>query len=231
VAETGVSNARANFLDALDRLHERFLVGVEGVTEVWLARHADAYTEWRSMEDRAGIDQAGRIDPPLSGQGRREAEALGKRVGHAGISAIYCSDIGRAQETAEIAGRRLGIGPRVDPRLREMKTAWEHPPGADGNDSRAYRYIPFVEPVAEVIERMGAAMRDIVATAPGERVLAVSHAGAITAYLCHVLQLDFGQLRVLPRYTSVSVLVFKDDLAVVQSIADIGHLSPRQSGG
>ena len=44
---------RAAFLDALARLHERFLVDVEGVTEVWLVRHGDAYGELTSGDDPA----------------------------------------------------------------------------------------------------------------------------------------------------------------------------------
>jgi broad specificity phosphatase PhoE len=205
------------FLGALARLHDRFLVDVEGVTEVWLIRHGDAYAELVSLDDR-------NIDPPLSPRGRREAAALGRRLATAGITAIWASEIIRAQETAEIAGAPLGLIPQVDHRLREVKTRWEEKGGeatepADG-------YIPFVEPVEEVVSRMDAAVREIAATAgPGARVAAVSHAGAISFYLNHVLKLDSGPLRLLPRFTSVTVLLLKDDRIVVQSIADVAHLT------
>src|ERR1700682_5230405 len=87
---------RSAFLPPLGRLHERFLVDVEGVTEVWLIRHGDAYGELVSLDD-------GNIDPPLSPRGGREAEALGKRLAAAGVSAIWASGIARAQETAALA--------------------------------------------------------------------------------------------------------------------------------
>ena len=61
--------------------------------------------------------------------------------------------------------------------------------------------------------------------AAGSRVAAVSHAGAITFYLTHLLKLDSGPLRVLPRFTSVTVLLIKDDRIVVQSIGDVAHLA------
>ena len=212
------------FLGALARLHERFLVDVEGVTEVWLIRHGDAYAELVSLDDS-------NIDPPLSPGGRREAASLGKRLAVAGVSAIWASEIIRARETAEIAGAPLGLIPQVDHRLREAKTRWEDA-GAVAESEPADGYIPFVEPVEEVVARMDAVVREIAATAgPGARVAAVSHAGAISFYLNHVLKLDSGPLRLLPRFTSVTVLLIKDDRIVVQSIADVSHLAGEPVSG
>ncbi|MEA2645663.1 MAG: 2,3-bisphosphoglycerate-dependent phosphoglycerate mutase [Chloroflexota bacterium] len=209
------SDVRSRFLDALDRLHERFLVGVEGVTEVWLVRHGDAYAELVSLDDA-------NIDPPLSPKGREEAARLGARLEASGVTAIWSSQILRARETAEIAAIPAGLTHRVDDRLREVKTQWE-----DATDEPADvpGYIPFVEPLDEVVARMDSVVREIAAAAgPGARVAAVSHAGAISMYLASVLKLDSGPLRVLPQFTSVSVLLLKDDRLVVQSIGDVGHL-------
>jgi len=89
-----------------------------------------------------------------------------------------------------------------------------------------------VEPIDEVVARMDGAIRSMGATAgPGARVAAVSHAGAITFYLAHLLQLDSGPLRVLPRFTSVTVLLIKDDRIVVQSIGDVAHLAGEPVSG
>ena len=212
------------FLDALARLHKRFLVDVEGVTEVWLIRHGDAYAELVSLDDS-------NIDPPLSPKGRREAAALGKRLETARVSAIWSSEIVRAQETAEIAGAALGLVPVIDHRLREVKTHWEETEPEAGPEPEN-GYIPFVEPAEEVVTRMDAAVREIAATAgPGARVAAVTHAGAISFYLNHVLKLDSGPLRVLPRFTSVTVILVKDDRMVVQSIADVAHLAGEPVAG
>ena len=216
MAQSGAAQQKSAFLRALSRLHERFLVGVEDVTEVWLVRHGDAYAELVSLDDS-------NIDPPLSPKGRHEAERLGMRLADARISAIWASTILRAQETAEIAGARSGLTVQTDDRLREAKTHWEevdeaHPPPSG--------YIPFVEPIDEVVARMDAAIKTIAVTAgPGARVAAVSHAGAISFYLAHLLQLDSGPLRVLPQFTSVSVVLIKDDQIVVQSIGDVAHLA------
>lgn len=216
MADAPAPEARSRFLQALDKLHERFLVGDAEATEVWLVRHGDAYAELVSLDDS-------NIDPPLSGKGREEAEKLGVRLRDSSVSAVWASPIRRAQETAAIAGRPAGLTLRTDARLREVKTHWED--GATPPEPSDTGYIPFVEPLDEVIARMDGAVRDIVAAAgPGARVAAVTHAGAISMYLLHVLKLDSGPLRVLPLFTSVSVLLVKGDRMVVQSIGDVSHL-------
>ncbi|MHB8507544.1 MAG: histidine phosphatase family protein [Candidatus Dormibacteria bacterium] len=213
------SERSSNFLKALDALHERFLVGVEGVTEVWLVRHGDAYAELVSIDDS-------KIDPPLSPRGRREAEQLGERLSRSGIDLFWASSLLRAQETAALAAAGTGLQVRTDNRLREVRTHWdggeELPTEADPPSTR---YIPFVEDFQEVVERMEGAVREIAeGVGPGGGPVAVSHAGAISMYLSHLLGLDFGQLKMLVMFTSVSVLRIKGDRVVVQSIGDLGHL-------
>jgi probable phosphoglycerate mutase len=217
VARSVDADTRSKFLHALDALHERFLVGVEGVTEVWLVRHGDAYAELVSLDDS-------NIDPPLSPKGREEAAKLGERIRASGVSHLWSSQILRARETAEIAAARSGLPIDIDDRLREVKTHWED--GSAGAPTPTPGYIPFIEPLDEVVARMDAVVREIASDAgPGARVAAVTHAGAITMYLAHVLKLDSGPLRVLPQFTSVSVLLIKDERIVVQSIGDVGHLT------
>jgi len=223
MAEAPDATVRSRFLEALDKLHERFLVGDAEATEVWLVRHGDAYAELVSLDDS-------NIDPPLSAKGRAEAEKLGVRMAGSGITAIWASPIRRAQETAAIAAGAGGLEVRTDPRLREVRTHWDD--GAEAPEAAEAGYIPFVEPLDEVIARMDGAIRDIVAAAgPGARVAAVTHAGAISMYLLHVLKLDSGPLRVLPLFTSVSVLLVKGERTVVQSIGDVGHLLRERPGG
>ncbi|MFY9615835.1 MAG: histidine phosphatase family protein [Candidatus Dormiibacterota bacterium] len=217
MTESVDAGTRSKFLHALDQLHERFLVEAEGVTEVWLVRHGDAYAELVSLDDA-------NIDPPLSPKGRREAALLGERLKASGVSQVWSSQILRARQTAALAADPGGLPIEVDPRLREVKTHWEN--GTEDKEPPAPGYIPFVEPLDEVIERMDGAIRDIArAAGPGGRVAAVTHAGAITMYLSFLLKLDSGPLRVLPNFTSVSVLRIKDDRIVVQSIGDVGHLA------
>src|ERR1700694_2480134 len=90
---------------AMRALEAVFLIGVEGVTEIWLVRHADCYEDL--------VDAS---DPPLSQLGRDQAKRLAERVRRAKPAAIYSSPYRRALETA----KRIGDEVRVDDRLVEM---------------------------------------------------------------------------------------------------------------
>lgn len=65
-----------------------------------------------------------RIDISINDQGRREAEALARRLAPVRFDRVITSPLFRARETAEIVAR--GANLEADPRLREMDYgAWE----------------------------------------------------------------------------------------------------------
>ena len=183
---------------AMRTLEAAFLLGVEGVTELWLVRHADAYD---------GLTVPG--DPPLSARGREQARRLAERVRRVEVDAVYASPLARAQETA------AAISPdvRTDARLVEMALVITE----DGG-------IEFTEEPPAVAARMRAALADIVAAHEGKRVVVVSHAAAIIAVLTDILMLDPGRLRVLPYFTSVSIVRALGDSHMVGTFGDVSHL-------
>jgi broad specificity phosphatase PhoE len=210
----------AGFLRMIDDLHARHLVGVADVREVWLIRHADAYGGLESLA-------AGTVDPPLSERGRQQASRLAARLASVPLHAVWSSDLRRAMETAEAVARDHGLAVRTDVRLREVRTYWD-----EGREQarEAPGSYPFPEPEAEVVARMRAVLADVVADlaevdSAVPRAAVVTHNGAIAIYLSSLLGLRWGQLRVLPQFTSVSVVAVKGDQVVVQSIADATHLS------
>jgi probable phosphoglycerate mutase len=184
--------------EAMRSLEAAFLIGVDGVTEIWLVRHADCYQD---MSDGA--------DPALSAIGRRQAELLAERVRELKPAAVYSSPYRRALETA----RAITDDVRVDERLIEMKMEL----GDDGA-------LDFKEAPATTIERMSAAINDIASAHPGQRVIVVAHGAAMVMYLTHVLRLEPGQLRMLPYYTSVSVVRVLGERQMVGSLGDTAHL-------
>lgn len=183
---------------AMRSLEAAFLIGVEGVTTIWLVRHGDCY---EGMAEGA--------DPPLSPLGRQQAERLAERVKRLGAVAIYSSPYRRTVETARI----IGNDEKEDPRLVEIELEL----GEDGT-------LEFKESSASVVERMGAAIDEIVVRHPGEHVIVVTHGVALMAYISNVLRLEPGQIRLLPYYTSVSVVRALGDRRMVGSIADTAHL-------
>src|SRR6476619_5753267 len=82
-------------------------------TTILLARHG----ETDSNRERRWQGQTQTL---LNRTGREQARALARELASDPPDAIYCSDLDRARETAEIAGAELGLGVRPDPRLREV---------------------------------------------------------------------------------------------------------------
>ena len=80
---------------------------------VLLARHGET-------DDNVARRFQGHRDPPLNERGREQARALGDALRGEGIRELWSSPLRRAHETAEIAGRALGLEPRVDARLMEV---------------------------------------------------------------------------------------------------------------
>jgi probable phosphoglycerate mutase len=197
--QTGQSEAVAS---AMRSLEAAFLIGVPGTTEVWLIRHGDCYQAMTSPED-----------PPLSTVGRDQARRLGERVNRAGYDVVYSSPLRRARETATAITERL----TVDERLIEVTTEL-----ADGR-------IEFTEPPDQVVERMRASVDDAVARHPGSRVIMVGHGVAIFQYLCHLLGVQFGSLRLFPYYTCVNVVRALGERRMVGSLADVAHLEARDA--
>jgi probable phosphoglycerate mutase len=183
---------------AMRSLEAAFLIGVEGVTEIWLVRHADCYRDLTTTED-----------PPLSSLGRQQAGRLAERVRRVRHAAVYSSPYRRAKETA----RAITDDVREDKRLVEMELEVSEDGAFD-----------FKEPSSAVVARMRAAIDDIATAHAGHRVVVVSHGAAIIAYLSDVLQLEPGQLRVLPYYTSVSILRMLGDRRTLSTFGDVAHL-------
>jgi len=186
------------------RIEEVFLHDVDGVTELWLIRHGDCYTDLVDV-----------VDPPLSALGRRQAALLADRVRAAGIGSVYSSDYTRAVQTAEAIGRPV----TTDSRLREI----QNDPGKEPKVVLS-RHIAYSEAAEEVQARMDEALREIAARHPGERVAVITHGMAILLYVASVMRLEFNDVRLLPYYTSISVIRVHPERTMIGSLVDATHL-------
>ena len=180
-------------------LEAAYLIDVPGHTQVWLVRHGDCY---EGMVD-------GDPDPSLSPLGISQAARLAARLNEIHPDAIYSSPARRALQTAQA----ISADVRVDRRLLEIPLEL-----GDGHE------FSFTEKPESVTERMTAVIDEIVAAHPGGRAIVVGHAGAIVNYLCHVMQIEPGRLRILPFYTSVSVVRALGDRRMVGALGDTAHL-------
>ena len=85
----------------------------EGRPIVWLARHGE--TEW----SRA-LRHTGRTDIPLTAEGEAEARALREPLAAIDFDRVFCSPLGRARETCELAG----LGEWAE--LRDSLLEWDY---------------------------------------------------------------------------------------------------------
>ncbi len=156
---------------------------------LYLARHGE------TDDNRQPIRVQGFSDTPLNDTGRRQAAELSERAASLGLASLWSSDLSRARETAETVGRRVGLVPRLDGRLREANRGrWEgrvfvdierEEPELYGAWRRAgenFRF-PGGESLRDQLDRVKAALQDI--RRSGELpALAVCHGGSIRVMLC-----------------------------------------------
>ena len=178
-------------------------------------------------------------DLPLSEQGRSQARALATRLALSAIATIYTSPLRRAAETAQVISRAARRAITYDERLREVEIGGldepRHPTEFGAHLERlaelaiahgGWSQIPGTEGSESIRARMRDAIGEIVRSHPGKRVVAVSHAGAINAYLADVLALE-SDFFFPATNTSISTIRAHDGKRLLVSLNDTAHLHRR----
>lgn len=189
-------------------------------TSLVLVRHGE--TDW-NREHRF----QGHADVPLNDQGRRQARELADRLAGETYAAAYSSPLRRALETARILAAQLQfeIEPRdalkevdvgswsglttaeVERRYPEGFRRWADDRSGGWEDGETYD---------ELGRRVVSDLFTIAKRHPGERVLAVTHGGAIRAVLAAIAGLSFEAGR--------TAIPFVENCAVVRLAARDGKL-------
>lgn len=153
-------------------------------TRICIVRHGE--TDW-NLEGRI----QGHTDVPLNSRGRAQAMAMAYNAGHHHFSAIYSSDLSRAQETAQALAQREGLELHLLSKLRERHygifqgiTAAEAAtryPDAYGHYSRRDPSYDFVtgENLLGFAARVQEGIDWMVRHHSGETLCAVSHGGVL----------------------------------------------------
>ena len=152
------------------------------MTEFLLVRHGE--TDWN--RDRRF---QGHADPPLNETGREQARTLASELAGESLDAVYTSDLARANETAEIIARRLGVPVVVDAELREIDVGeWQgltwpeieerFPDGVRNWHERGHGWERG-ETYDALGERVVRALGRIGAEHPAGRILIVGHGGTV----------------------------------------------------
>ena len=115
----------------------------------------------------------------LSPAGREAAAAMGERRRNDGIDAVFCSDLGRAVETANVAFGGTGIPIHQDPRLRECNYGQLNGTPVAGFEGRRYEFLdtpyPGGESWRDAIGRLEDFLGWLADEFSGKRVLVIGH--------------------------------------------------------
>lgn len=216
---------------------QRFTISTDADTTVlYFARHGE--TEY----NRKGIVQGSGIDSILNDTGRRQADLLGRRFAAESIDAVYSSTLARARQTAEIVASHLpGVARRELDDLKEM--SWGRmegaPPSAERNqkleqikakwrDGLYGHAVPGGESILDVQSRAVRAAQQIVGTAPGQTVLAITHGRFLRVLLSSICDgYDLSHMASLGHdNTCVNRVVFNGDLFTAEILNCTAHLEP-----
>lgn len=153
-------------------------------TRILLIRHGE--TDW----NRAQRIQ-GQIDIALNDTGVMQAQRLALALQNESFAAIYASDLGRAQATAQAVVQASGVALRTDARLRERhygvfegltytEIAEQWPILAQAWRERDPDFAPpGGESLVDLSERVLPALDALAGQHPGQQIVCVTHGGVI----------------------------------------------------
>jgi probable phosphoglycerate mutase len=177
----------------------------------------------RHGETSANTDSVwhGSTDTPLSERGERQASRVARYLGEAfpDAAALYTSDLERARLTAEAIGEVLGLQQRLEEDLREYDLgSWEGKPYSElyhvHNLWHHIKTDPDFAPHGgesprQVAMRLTAALRKIASDHPRERIVVVTHGGALSMAMGAILDGSYTKWRRVVANCAVSELVFE----------------------
>ena len=171
--------------------------------KIILIRHGE--TDWNSLQKYQGHK-----DIPLNAAGRKQAQKVADYLyDNEDIENLYCSDLSRTKETADIIGKKLGLEPICDFRLRELNFGkWEgmtfsevykkYPDEFNQwyNNTMEFK-IPGGESLTEILARSLLALNEI-KKRHNSTIAIVTHGGVIRAILNHLGRTDILWKTALP---------------------------------
>ncbi|MCP3985840.1 MAG: histidine phosphatase family protein [bacterium] len=171
-------------------------------------------------------------DPPLSQEGRAQAEAAAQWLAVEHFDALYASPLLRARETAAPLARLQGLAVEIEPGVIEL-------------DHESERYVPLEELKIEdpgawkamlsaegyggvdlpaFRERVVHTLEALIDRHPGGRVAIACHGGVVNAWASHLLRLE-EPLFFEPAYTSMSrFMAAASGERSIRSLNETGHL-------
>ena len=181
----------------------------------------------------------GSTNTPLTEHGRGQAAAAAAFIeaNYKPVGTVYASPLDRAHETAERIAERLGLVPRIDSDLAEYDLGdWEGMSFQSlYQDKKLFdrmksdpHYRPHGgESPKQVGDRLVGSLRRIAARHPGERVVVVSHGGALSIAFGLLLDNDYSSWNRMMKNCAITELVL-DPRPELVSFNRTEHLPPEE---
>jgi probable phosphoglycerate mutase len=193
-------------------------------TKVYLIRHGENVSAFDGR-------YYGQTDLPLSDRGRGQMAFLGEKLSPKPPVRLYCSDLTRSKDSAQVLAERWGISPIACQDLREINMGlWEglnfeeikllYPDQAArwGAGSPHFRF-PGGESLYDLRGRTLSAYQKLLAEDPNAIVVLVGHAGPNRVILCHALGLPLNRFWHLGQdYGSLSTIDYHGDFALLSTL-------------
>jgi alpha-ribazole phosphatase/probable phosphoglycerate mutase len=169
------------------------------VTRLYLIRHGQ-------VDKVRPRSYNGQSDVPLSPLGRQQMERLADWAASTGLSAVYCSDLQRTRQGADVVGRRCAVPVSATPLLREKHFGrWEGLTYEEAEEQfpvewRAWLADPSAarppegETYREVEARVVPFVRRLVLDHAGQSVLILAHGGVNRVIVCRALGLPMQRV-------------------------------------
>lgn len=200
--------------------------------ELLLIRHGETQAAVRG-ESFPMIDGQG--DPALRPEGETQAIAVGERLRHQAIDAIYVTTMQRTHQTAAPLAAALGLVPQVEADLREVsfgdwdggefrfRAAENDPAFLRARAKECWGELPNAETFAALQTRVVRGLNRIAAAHPGKSVAVVVHGGVVGAALSYVTgSRNFGFNGA--DNGSISRVVIGPDGMILRGFNDVAHL-------
>jgi broad specificity phosphatase PhoE len=179
------------------------------------------------------------VDLSLSDVGRRQAEQTAGFLAAAQLSAVYCSDLRRARETAQLIAAQHGVGIDVRPELAEVDVGtWENRSWLEISQTEPEAFQRFLadagthgyaggENLVQVLERSRPFFDQILPASLGRSVAVVGHNVVNRVWLSHVLGLPLARSRfMLQDNCCLNLIRYRHEEAVVATLNSTCHLQP-----
>lgn len=203
----------------------------------YLVRHGQ--TVWNTLGQTQGHGNS-----PLTELGMQQAKDLAEALKEYPIDIIYCSDLGRAVETAEIIGKELNIEIHPTESLREMGFGvWEGMPLREiekiyPESFKMWRNEPEKvqieggETLDMIKQRQDKLIEELNEKYKNKHILLVSHSVTVRVMLLSFLESHVRNIyRIKQDNTALNIVEYRNYGPVIMKMNDTRHLKKDKTKG